>query len=77
MVDDCLKKLRKLSDSNDEGLRKELRSLLIANLSKLNLVSRDEFEAQSLLLQRTNDKLTKLEEIVTVLEQQKPGQNKG
>lgn len=71
IVDDCLKKIRQLSNQPDTGLRNELRSLLVANLSKLNLVSRDDFEAQKLLLQRTSDKLAKLEAIIANLEQQK------
>lgn len=48
---------------------KQLHAALQAALSKLNLVSRDEFDAQSAVLQRTREKLEALEKQLTELEQ--------
>jgi len=54
---------------------KQLHAALQAALSKLNLVSREEFDAQSAVLQRTREKLEALEKQVAMLEQaQKKGQ---
>ena len=60
---------RKLAESVPEGLRtlqKDLesnfRSVLAAGLSKLDLVTREEFEVQQAVLARTREKLEALEE---------------
>ena len=59
---------RKLAESVPEGLRamqKDLesnfRSVLAAGLSKLDLVTREEFEVQQAVLARTREKLEALE----------------
>lgn len=44
------------------------RAVLRANLAKLDLVARDEFDAQSRVLERTRAQLTALEERVKALE---------
>ena len=49
---------------------KQLQAALQAALSKLNLVSRDEFDAQAAVLQRTREKLEQLEQQVATLQQQ-------
>lgn len=49
---------------------KHLQATLQAALSKLNLVSRDEFDAQSAVLQRTREKLEALERQVELLQKQ-------
>ena len=48
-----------------------IHSLLQDTFSKLNLVSREEFDIQSALLQRTREKLDKLEKQITELEANK------
>lgn len=44
-----------------DDLEQNFRAVLRANLSRLNLVSRDEFEAQARVLERTRAKLEALE----------------
>ncbi len=48
---------------------KELRALLESALRKMNLVSREEFDAQQAVLQRTREKLEALERQLAELEQ--------
>ncbi len=59
---------RRLADSVPEGLREfgrdlegNFRAVLQAQLSKLNLVTRQEFDVQAAILQRTRAKLEELE----------------
>ncbi|MBU3068534.1 accessory factor UbiK family protein [Aestuariicella sp. G3-2] len=47
---------------------RELRSLLERTLRKMNLVSRDEFDAQQAVLLRTREKLEALEKQLSELE---------
>jgi BMFP domain-containing protein YqiC len=49
---------------------KSLRAGLEAGLSKLDLVTREEFEVQAAVLSRTREKLKQLEQRVKVLEEQ-------
>ena len=51
-------------------MEKNLRAALQSALGKLDLVTRDEFEVQSAVLQRTREKLEALEARVTELETQ-------
>jgi len=51
-----------------EDLEKNLRSALEAGLSHLDLVTREEFDLQQAVLQRTREKLDKLEKIVAEME---------
>jgi len=51
-------------------LEQQLKSLLQGALGKLDLVSRDEFDGQMLVLQRTRQRLEALEVQVQALEQQ-------
>ena len=44
-----------------------IRSLLQANLTKLNLVTREEFDVQTAVLQRTREKLEQLENQLELL----------
>lgn len=48
---------------------KELRSLLEGTLNRMNLVSRQEFDAQQAVLLRTREKLESLEKQLIELEQ--------
>jgi len=66
---------RRLSDVVPPGARelgrdleKNLRAVLQAQFEKLNLVSREEFDAQARVLERTRQKLTELERQVAALE---------
>lgn len=51
-----------------EDLDKKVRSLLQSQLSKLDLVSREEFDIQTQVLLRTREKLALLEQRVSQLE---------
>ena len=51
-----------------EDLEKNLRSALEAGLSHLDLVTREEFDLQAAVLQRTREKLEQLEKTVAGLE---------
>lgn len=51
-----------------DDLQRNLRSTLEAALGRMNLVTREEFEVQQAVLQRTRDKLRDLEQRVAALE---------
>ncbi|GGX76248.1 accessory factor UbiK family protein [Saccharospirillum salsuginis] len=65
---------RQASDLFNQGqkarddVRQNMRSLIQAQLSKLDVVSREEFEAQQAVLQRTRTQLEQLEEQLKELE---------
>ena len=66
---------RKLADAVPEGLKtvrddleQNFRAVLKGGLSKLDLVTRDEFEVQEAVLERTRAKLEALEAKVAELE---------
>lgn len=50
-------------------MEKNIKAALSAMLSKLDLVTREEFDIQANVLQRTREKLTELEKKVSELEQ--------
>ena len=50
-----------------EDIEANVRSLLQSTLSKMNLVSREEFDVQTAVLQRTREKLEQLEKLVEQL----------
>jgi BMFP domain-containing protein YqiC len=54
-----------------EDVQKNIHSLLQGALAKLDLVTREEFDAQSQVLTRTREKLEQLEQLVTELEEKK------
>ncbi len=70
---------RKISDMLPAGVGQlqadveaNIRALLQTTLSKMNLVTREEFDVQTELLQRTREKLEQLEqELKTLREQRK------
>ena len=71
---------RRLSDALPAGAReiqqdveKNLRAVLQASLSKLDLVTREEFDVQARVLARTREKLDQLEKTITALESQSNG----
>ena len=65
----------KLSDvvanSPVKDFEKNARALLAQGFAKLDLVTREEFEVQALLLSRTQEKLADLEARVAALEAQR------
>ena len=67
IADDCLSMLKNIAP--DSQLSHELRRLLTTQLSKLELVSREDFEAQKLLLERTISMIDQLEQKIVALEQ--------
>jgi BMFP domain-containing protein YqiC len=71
---------RKLAESVPPGVRalqadmeKNFRALLEAALTRMNLVTRDEFDVQQRVLERTRDKLTALEARIRELESRSAG----
>jgi len=51
-----------------EAIEKNLRATLNANFAKLELVTREEFDIQAALLQRTRAKLDALEKKIAAIE---------
>lgn len=51
-----------------QELQSQLRSMLQSTFAKLDLVTRDEFEAQQAVLMRTREKLEQLEQRLVALE---------
>ena len=56
-----------------QDVEKNLRSVLQASLSRLDLVTREEFDVQARVLARTREKLDNLEKTITALEGQSNG----
>jgi BMFP domain-containing protein YqiC len=70
---------RQLAESVPQGLKtlgedleRNFRGLLQAGLERMDLVSRDEFDVQRAVLERTREKLEALETRLAALEQQQP-----
>ena len=63
--DDLAKKITGLLPGNlqqvQQDLESSIKALLQSSLSKMNLVTREEFDVQSALLARTREKLDQLE----------------
>ena len=51
-----------------DDIESNVRSLLQASLAKMNLVTREEFDVQSAVLQRTREKLEQLEKQIEQLQ---------
>jgi BMFP domain-containing protein YqiC len=54
-----------------EDVQKNIHTLLQGALSRLDLVTREEFDAQSQVLARTREKLQQLEQLVDEIEEKK------
>lgn len=74
---------RKLAESVPPGVRalksdleKNFRALLETSLSKMNLVTREEFDVQQRVLERTREKLTALEAELAKLENRPPARKR-
>lgn len=57
----------------NEDMRRNLKEVISASLSRMDLVSREEFEVQTAVLARTREKLERLEAKVAELEKENPG----
>ena len=70
--DDLAKKITGLLPGNIQQVQQDLESsikaLLQSSLTKMNLVSREEFDVQSALLARTREKLDRMEKQLAELE---------
>jgi BMFP domain-containing protein YqiC len=53
-----------------EDLRKNFRGLLTASLDRMDLVTREEFDVQRKVLERTREKLDRLEKQLAALQDQ-------
>ena len=72
-LNDLAQKITSLLPENVQQMQQDLESnihsLLQNTLSQMNLVTREEFDVQAALLQRTREKLEKLEQLLDQLEQ--------
>lgn len=69
ILDDLTSKVNAaLASGPAKDVERNVRALLAQGFSKLDLVAREDFEVQSLLLARTQEKLIALEARVTELE---------
>lgn len=70
--DDLAKKITGLLPGNlqqvQHDLESNIKTLLQSSLSKMNLVTREEFDVQAALLSRTREKLDRLEKQLSELE---------
>ncbi len=66
-----------LADSPAKDLEKNLRAVLQSVFSKLDLVTREEFDVQQAVLLKTREKLEALEAKVAALEIQRGGEDSG
>jgi BMFP domain-containing protein YqiC len=57
-----------IPQASGDDLKKNIQQVLARQLNKLDVVSRDEFDAQQAVLLRTREKLEALEKIVKELE---------
>jgi hypothetical protein len=71
-IDELAERLAKLVPSDlsaaQDDLARTFRATLQAGLSQLNLVTREEFDVQKLVLLRTREKVEELEKQVAALE---------
>lgn len=76
LLDEISSKIRGLvADSPAGDLEKNLRQLLQSAFARLDLVTREEFDVQTQVLQRTREQLSQLEGRLAALEpDSKPGE---
>ena len=74
LLDDLNRKVRELVDASPaKDLEKNVRALMSGAFSRLDLVSREEFDVQQGVLKRTREKLGQMEAKVAELEKLLPG----
>lgn len=78
IIDDMAHKLAGLIPQGardvQQDLKKNVKAVLQAKLSKLDLVTREEFDTQAAVLLRTREKLDALEKQVLALEKGREGE---
>ena len=68
-LDDLTRRIGEaLKNSPAKDLERNLKALLTQNLSRLDLVTRSEFDVQAQVLARTREKVERLEALVAELE---------
>jgi ubiquinone biosynthesis accessory factor UbiK len=76
MIDDLARRLAGAVPENVNALRRDLeqnfKGVLQAQLTRLDLVNREEFDVQSAVLRRTREKLAVLEQRLAEIEAGKP-----
>ena len=76
MIDDLARRLAGAVPENVNALRRDLeqnfKGVLQAQLTRLDLVNREEFDVQSAVLRRTREKLAALEQRLAEIEAGKP-----
>lgn len=70
LIDQLAEAVRQVLPGLGEDAQQHLRAALMARLSRLDLVTREEFEVQQAVLARTRALLERLEKQVLALEQQ-------
>lgn len=74
LLDDLNRKVRELVDASPaKDLEKNVRALMSGAFSRLDLVTREEFDVQQEVLKRTREKLGQMEAKVAELEKLLPG----
>ena len=72
IIEDISSKLSAVANSSPaKDIEKNMRALLAQGFAKLDLVTREEFDAQTQVLARTREKLAALEKLVAELESQR------
>jgi len=77
-IDDISRRIDELiANTPVEDVQKNLRALLSARFARLDLVTREEFDVQQAVLQRTREKLSQMEARVAELERSLGSGNEG
>lgn len=73
-IEEIVEGIAKVLPAGTEQIRAEMRDsvrvVLESTFARMNLVTREEFDAQTALLRRTREKLEELEAIVAAMEQE-------
>lgn len=77
-IDEISRRVQELiANTPVEDVQKNLRALMSGWFARLDLVTREEFDTQQAVLQRTREKLSGMEARVAELEQMTNGRNDG
>ena len=78
VIDEVSRRVQELiANTPVEDVHKNVRALMSGWFARLDLVTREEFDAQQAVLQRTREKLSGMEDRVAELEQLINGRNDG